>query len=467
MKETNDSATMSSKEKTVIPVGTIQPKWANNAVIYELNTRQFSKAGNFAEVTNQLPRLKDLGIDIIWFMPIHPISDVKRKGTSGIFVNNIQDPEERKLYQGSPYSIADYRKINPDFGTVKDFEIMVSKIHELGMKIILDWVPNHTGWDHPWIKEHSDFYTKVDGKIIDPIDYNTGESWGWTDVADLNYDNPKMRQAMIDDMKFWITERKIDGFRMDVAHGVPNDFWDDCAKQLRAAANGDLFLLAEGEVPEQRNSGAFAADYGWSLHHLLNNIAKGKKTAADIDKWYEEDNRKFNRGYHMNFITNHDENTWAGTIKERMGKAEDALAVFVFTYEGMPLIYNGQEASLDKRLAFFEHDPIEWGNYNKTGFYKKLTGLKRSSKALANGESGGKIQKISTSIPESIFAFAREKEDNVVITIINMSKKEQNFDIELGEFSGSYSNVFEEGSITLPKKMTLKMFPWEYLVFSR
>ena len=466
---------MKDKQATTTPelitapensTGTIQPDWANNAVIYELNTRQFSEAGNFAEVIKQLPRIKKLGVDIIWFMPIHPISEEKRKATGDVLVDNIRDPEERKKYQGSPYAVADYRKVNPDYGTDADFTSMVDVIHSLGMKIILDWVPNHTGWDHPWITEHPDYYTQVDGKIIDPIDYNTGESWGWTDVADLNYENPKMRQAMIDDMKFWVMNRNVDGFRMDVAHGVPNDFWVECAKQLRKASGGDVYLLAEGEVPEQRNSGSFAADYGWSLHHLLNEVAKGEKTAADIDKWYEADGEKYTRGYHMNFTSNHDENTWAGTVKERMGAAADAMAVFVFTFEGMPLIYNGQEASLDKRLEFFERDPIDWGNYDKTSFYKKLTELKHNNVALSNGEHGGKIQKIATSNDDDIYAFARQKGENTVITIINMSKKEQEIDVEIDKFAGGYSNLFEQGSVTLPSKMTLNMAPWEYLVFS-
>lgn len=443
---------------------TIQPDWAKNAVIYELNTRQFSENGTFSEVTAQLPRLKKLGVDIIWFMPIFPISEKNRKATGDVLVDNIRDPEERKKYQGSPYAVADFKKVNPDYGSKADFKTMVDKIHSLGMKIILDWVPNHTGWDHPWIESNRDFYTQVDGKIIDPIDYNTGESWGWTDVADLNYDNKEMRKAMIADMKYWITDMNIDGFRMDVAHGVPNDFWVECSKELRAA--GEVYMLAEGEVPEQRNSGSFASDYGWSLHHLLNEIAKGKKKASAIDEWYKADSEKYTRGYHMNFTSNHDENTWAGTVKERMGNAGDAMAVFTFTFEGMPLIYNGQEASLNKRLEFFERDPIEWGNYNKSTFYHKLTELKHKNQALANGEFGGKIQKLATTDDENIYAFAREKNGDKVITIINMSKSAKEIDIDLGKFAGGYSNVFEEGSLTLPSKMTLKMAPWEYLVFS-
>ena len=464
----NESELVDKNSKTTSMIdngnNTIQPEWAINAVIYELNTRQFSQNGTFAEVTEQLPRLKKLGVDIIWFMPIFPISEEKRKATGGVLVDNIRDPEERKKYQGSPYSVADYKKVNPDHGTDADFKVMVDKIHSLGMKIILDWVPNHTGWDHPWITEHRDFYTQVDGKIIDPIDYNTGESWGWTDVADLNFDNKEMRKEMISDMKYWITDMNVDGFRMDVAHGVPNDFWVECSKALRAV--GDIYMLAEGEVPEQRNSGSFAADYGWSLHHLLNEIAKGKKKASAIDEWHKTDNEKYTRGYHMNFTSNHDENTWAGTVKERMGDAGDAMAVFIFTFEGMPLIYNGQEASLDKRLEFFEKDPIEWGTYNKTGFFQKLAELKHKNKALRNGEHGGKVQKLTTSDSENVYAFTREKDGDRVITLINMSKVAREIDLDLGKLAGGYSNVFEEGSVTLPSKMTIKMAPWEYLVFS-
>lgn len=443
---------------------TIQPEWAKNAVIYEVNLRQFSPEGDLKGFEAQLPRLKKLGVDILWLMPIFPISMEKRKAKDKVLVSEIKDPTERKKYKGSPYAVQDFTKVNPDYGTNEEFKALMEKIHGMGMRVILDWVPNHTGWDHKWITENPEYYTKVDGKITDPINPETKEPWGWDDVADLNYDNQQMRKAMIADMKYWITDMNIDGFRMDVAHGVPNDFWKQCSDALFAA--GNIFMLAEGEVPAQRNDGYFAADYGWSLHHLLNEVAQGKKKATDIVKWHEADLKKHTRGYHMNFITNHDENSWNGTVEERMGDAADAMSIFTFTFEGMPLIYNGQEAPLKKRLEFFVADPIEWNGYPKTEFYQKLTGLKHSNKALLNGEDGGAVEYIETN-DEDVLAYKREKDNSRVITILNFSKEAKEVEIDLGKMAGAYSHVLNQGSTTLPADFKVSMAPWEGLVFAQ
>jgi len=234
------------------------PEWAKQANIYEVNVRQYTEEGTFDAFSTHLPRLKSMGVDILWMMPIFPISDTKKKGTLGSY-----------------YAVSDFRTTNPEFGSMESFENLLGKAHALGMKVILDWVPNHTGWDHVWIKSNKDFYTQDKaGNIVDPIDPNTGKSWGWTDVADLNYDNPEMRKQMIDDMLFWVNDVKIDGFRMDVAHNVPNDFWQDASDQL-FAANNDLYMLAESEVTDHVNNGYFHTIYGWGMHHLLNDIAKG------------------------------------------------------------------------------------------------------------------------------------------------------------------------------------------------
>ena len=264
------------------------PDWAKSAAIYEVNTRQFSPEGNFKGIETQLERLSEMGIDILWLMPINPISELKRKAEGDLLVSEIADPEERKKYYGSPYAVADYKAVNPDYGTMADFKSLLNACHAKGMKLIIDWVPNHTGWDNPWITAHPEWYTQdKDGNIIDPIDYNTGKSWGWTDVADLNYDNMEMRKAMQDAMLFWIKDIGIDGFRVDVAHGIAQDFWDSTAPIL-TGANPEVFLLAESEVPSHRNNSTFHADYGWGFHHLMNEIAHGEKNATDIDKWYTE-----------------------------------------------------------------------------------------------------------------------------------------------------------------------------------
>jgi glycosidase len=279
------------------------PDWAKNANTYEVNVRQYTEEGTLEAFSRHLPRLQKMGVDILWLMPIHPISMKNRKAKGDLNVEDINSETERKKYLGSPYSVANYTEVNPDLGTMKDFNNLVHQVHELGMKIIIDWVPNHTGWDNPWITEHPEWYTQDSlGNIIDPIDYNTGKSWGWTDVADLNYDNKDMRKEMIKSMQFWLEEGGIDGFRVDVAHGIPQDFWNEMTPAL-VDSKKDIFLLAESEVPSHRNENTFHATYGWSFHHLLNDIAKGEKRAEDIDKWYVENNQKFNKGLDLMFTS--------------------------------------------------------------------------------------------------------------------------------------------------------------------
>ncbi len=418
------------------------PEWAKDASIYEVNMRQFTEEGTFEAFSNHLQRIKDMGIEIIWLMPIHPISKEKRKGTLG-----------------SPYAVADYKAVNPEYGTLEDFDAMVNKIHDLGMKVIIDWVPNHTGWDNVWIEEHPEWYTKNDeGEIIDPIDYNTGESWGWTDVADLNYDNPEMRAEMIETLKWWINERNIDGFRMDVAHGVPDDFWKAANEELKK--QGDIFLLAEGEVPKQRNEGGFHADYGWSVHHLLNEVAQGEKNADDIWAYYMEDTSKFEKGYHMMFTSNHDENTWAGTVFDRMGDAHKAMAVFTATFDGMPLIYGGQEEPLRKQLEFFEKDNIGFENYAYQDFYTDLLKLKKENAALWNGEYGAAPTRISND-PDVLF-FYREKDENRVTVCINFTNSKKT--ISLAEDIRSQMNEIEMSESADLSENEIVLNPWGYII---
>ncbi len=420
------------------------PDWAKSATIYEVNMRQFTDEGTFEAFSTHLLRIKDMGIDIIWLMPIHPISKEKRKGELG-----------------SPYAVADYKAVNPEYGSLQDFDAMVKKIHDLGMKVIIDWVPNHTGWDNPWITANPDWYTQNDkGEIIDPIDYNTGESWGWTDVADLNYDSQEMRNEMIETLKYWIHERGIDGFRMDVAHGVPDDFWMECNEALKK--EGDIFLLAEGEVPKQRNAGGFHADYGWTFHHLLNDIAKGKHDVDDIWKYFEEDTDKFNKGFHMNFTSNHDENTWAGTVFDRMGDAHKALAVVTSTFDGMPLIYGGQEEPMKKRLEFFKKDTIGFKDYAYQDFYTSLMNLKKDNEALWNGEFGARPESICNS--NSVLGFKRTMGDNEVKVFINLSAEAQKVTSEVDLITDKLKIESEE-EVTFEGN-ELSMAPWSYIVFA-
>lgn len=449
------------------------PDWHKNAVIYEVNLRHFTAENTFKSFEAHIPRLKEMGIDILWFMPINPVSVKNRKGELG-----------------SPYSIGDYYKTNPEFGTMEDFKHMVQAIHDAGMYIIIDWVPNHTGWDNPWITEHPDWYTKdKDGNIIDPIDYNTGKSWGWTDVADLNYDNSEMRLGMIEALKFWVNETGIDGYRMDVAHGVPADFWVQCADSLYALK--PLYMLSEGEVPEIVNNGTFIADYGWEMHHLLNEIAKtqganrksaaqlvqgnvvdgekkeqAKKTALDIDALLAKKSTQYSKGYQMQFTSNHDENSWAGTEFARMGDGHKAFAVLTATFNGIPLLYTGQESAMDKQLEFFKKDSIPWADYSYAGFYKSLYDLKHRNQALWNGTHGGSLVKIPTGNDENIYAFTREKDGDRVVVIINLSAQKQKATIGGDNATGVYTNIFTEEKQELKKDDVLELNAWDYVVLS-
>ena len=461
------------EDSTVALEKPLVPEWHKNAVIYEVNLRHYTKEGTFKSFEAELPRLKDLGVDILWFMPINPVSKKNSKGTLG-----------------SPYAVADYYATNPDYGTMDDFKHLLKAIHDQGMYCIIDWVPNHSGWDNPWIKEHPDWYTHDEkGNIIDPIDYNTGKSWGWTDVADFNYDNKELRAGMIAAMKFWVKDVGIDGLRVDVAHGVPVDFWEQCSDSLYKVK--PLFMLAEAEVPEIVNNGAFVMDYGWEMHHLLNEIAKyqganrktgaktvqgnavegdktkiEKKTALDIDSMLAKKAKLYKKGYQMQFTSNHDENSWSGTEFQRMGAGHKAFAVLTATFDGMPLIYTGQESAMDKQLKFFEKDEIPWGDYSYTDFYKTLFALKHKNKALWNGENGGKLVKIPTGNDENIYAFIREKEGDKVVVIINLSSKEQKAKLGGSNFAGEYKDIFAKKQTKLSEGMEMTLKAWEYFVFS-
>ena len=435
------------------------PQWAESAVLYEVNTRNVTAEGTFNSFRTHLPRLRSMGVDILWFMPIHPISMKNRKATNGDLVESIEDPVERAKYLGSPYAVADYKAVNPNLGTMQDFKELVNDAHRRGLKVIIDWVPNHTGWDNPWITEHPEWYTKdKEGNITDPINPETGESWGWTDVADLNYDNAEMRLAMLDAMKYWVTEADIDGFRVDVAHGIQDDFWDQMKADFINLPK-ELFMLAESEVPYHRNSGAFHATYGWSFHHLMNEIAHEEKDVSDIKKWFKQNRSQFKKGFNLHFTSNHDENTWAGTVFDRMGEAHKALAVLAATYDGMPLLYNGQEIPLDFRIPFFEKDTIHWNNIQYNDFYRALFELKDRCTALRN-QSGAEPEIISDS--DKVLAFRRKDKYDEIVVIINLTDEVQEYtlDITFENFRDVHTNSLEDATAG----ETREIEPWDYYV---
>ena len=318
--KTEKTATTKSEEKTIAP---FSDKVMETAVIYEANIRQYSKEGTFDKFTNDIPQLKELGVKIIWLMPIFPISETKRKATGGSdskFASEFPKEEQSK-YLGSYYAVSDFTKINPEFGTIKDFRKLIKTAHENEMYVVLDWVPNHTGWDHTWLKTNPEFYNQNEkGEVIHPKDTD------WTDVADLNYDNKDLRTAMVNDMLYWITKEEVDGFRCDVAGSVPTNFWQEAIPKLRAKK--DIFMLAEAWEPELLADGLFDMAYGWDRHHTMNHMAKGENAAKVWKENFVKDTTRYaSDDVLMTFVTNHDENSWNGTIKERLGESWEAMTV--------------------------------------------------------------------------------------------------------------------------------------------
>jgi glycosidase len=424
------------------PVKTGIPEWTKNSVLYEVNIRQYTPEGTFKAFESHLPRLKELGVDILWIMPIHPISEKNRKGSLGSY-----------------YAVKDYKGINPEFGTLEDFKSLVNKAHEMGFKVIIDWVANHTGWDNQWITDHPEWYTKDSlGNIIPP-------NPDWSDIADLNFDSQPMRRAMIDAMDYWVKETNIDGFRCDVAWGVPQDFWEAATASLDSIK--PVYMLAEDEDHPALLEKAFESNYAWKLHHILNEVAQGKKTAADIQKYYTDSVHKYAPGaFPMQFITNHDENSWQGTEYERMGDAVKTFATLTFTIEGIPLLYSGQEAGLNKRLLFFEKDTINWSNLEMQKYYQSLISLKKSNEALWNGTAGAPMVFVGTSAPQQVLAFTRGKDKDQVLAVFNLSAQPVEATIQLPQ-AGDYQEYFSGETTTLEKSSTIKLDKWGYQVFVR
>ncbi len=434
-----------------------------SAVIYEANIRQYSPEGTLNAFTKDIPALKKLCIKIIWLMPIYPISETKRKATGDTFVSEIKDTVEQKKYLGSPYAVADYTKVNPDFGTKEDLDHLIETAHQNGMAVILDWVPNHTGWDHKWIKEHPGYYTKnKKGEITDPLN-DDGSSKGWQDVADLNYNNPELRKAMIAEMKYWIKEHNIDGYRCDVAGEVPVEFWKEAIPELRQIK--PLFMLAEAWEPELLKDHLFDMCYGWEEHFLMVDIAKEKKNALDFDQYMSKIDTMYEKDdILMNFVANHDENSWKGTVNESFGDAAEIMTVLTYMIPGMPLVYSGQEYGLNHRLKFFEKDSIPKQKGKWFQLYSKLGEIKNQSPALYGGKIKAEYTKIKNSEPEKILSFERNYKKDKLNFIGNLSNDTVSFKISL---KGSFVNILNNKKVFLSSQKENKMFPWEYIIIKK
>ena len=411
-----------------------------DSVIYEVNVRQYSESGTFEDFTKDIPKLKDLGVKIIWLMPIHPISETKRKGTLGSY-----------------YSISNYREINPEFGNKEDFDKLITEAHKNEMYVILDWVANHTGWDHHWIKTNPEFYTKnSSGEIIDPINPSTGESWGWTDVADLNFENMEMQEEMIQAMEYWVKEHNIDGYRLDAAHSCPASFWKKSIDRLNETKK--VLMLAESDG---YHTGGFELielfdmSYNWSGHHVLNRIFKKENNSKDLKENIVRNINDYSSEHIlMNFTSNHDENTWAGTVFDRYGNGAKTFAALTYFLPGIPLIYNGQEYGLDKRLAFFEKDFIPKKESDFFDFYKKLNKLKKENNLL-NIDPKIKFEVIETN-SNNLVCFKRSIGEESIYFIANLSETKQ--EVQTG-VKKKLRSLNKQGEVSLENNV---LEPWEF-----
>ena len=415
------------------------PVWSKNATIYEVNIRQFTPEGTFRAFEEHLSRLQQMGIKILWLMPIQPIGLEKRKGSLGSY-----------------YSIRDYYGINPEYGTLEDFKRLVSRAHSLEMYVIIDWVANHTSWDNDLITTHPEWYKKDSlGNIISPVA-------DWSDVAGLDYTQPGLWTYMNDALSYWIRETDIDGYRCDVAGMLPVGFWNQAVPELKMIK--EVFMLAEWDTPDMHDT-AFDATYSWDLYHLMNQIAKGEKRPARIDSLLMVERKTYPAdAYRMRFTTNHDENSWNGTVFERLGEGAETFAALTFTFPGIPLIYTGQEAALDKRLPFFEKDSIAWGDFPLGDFYTKLVRLKASHPALWSGNDGGEFIRVNTSADSAIYAFIRILGDDRVLSIFNFSPTAQTFTLKGEDYAGDYKELFKDEERTFTGKDTVSLQPWQYLI---
>lgn len=413
------------------------PDWSRDATIYQINVRQFTPEGTLAKAQAELPRLKALGVRILWLMPIHPIGEKNRKGTLG-----------------SPYSVTDYQGVNPEFGTLDDMKAFVKAAHELGMYVILDWVANHTAWDHPWVSEHPEWYER-DYKG----DFHPTSFFDWSDIIDLDYNQPGLRRAMTEAMAFWVREVGIDGYRCDTASMVPLDFWNNVRAELDAIK--PVFMLGEAETRDLHQQ-AFDASYAWNLYNGLRGATAGSGAGPLVDFFSQDDNTWPAEAMRMTFTSNHDHNSWHATEFTAFGDALPAAMALGFATRGIPLIYNGQEAGNTKMLKFFERDPIEWREHPNGAYLARLVKLKQDNPALHNGAWGGRMLHVPNSEPAKVFSFVRQVEGNKVLAVFNFSAQPVKVALKETLFPGTYTDFGSGQPVTLAADSTVTLPAWGY-----
>ncbi|HLY68668.1 MAG TPA: alpha-amylase family glycosyl hydrolase [Puia sp.] len=436
----NDESIQNNSSGIDTSASTEHPSWSYQSNIYEVNLRQYSADGSFKEFAKSLPRLKEMGVEVLWFMPINPIGLEGRKAT----------PKEL----GSYYAIKDYYAINKEFGTMDDWKSLVNQAHRMGFKVLMDWVANHSSPDNFWMTTHPDFYKRdAAGKAIVPN--------GWDDTRKLDYSNHELRDTMISAMKYWITGSDVDGFRCDDASDVPDDFWKAAIGGLRKMKT--VFMLAEGDKPSLHDDG-FDETYPWSVMSVAYGIYSGKTSLHQLDSVIAHNDSTFPKNaFRLYFTTNHDENSWNGTEFERFGEDYRTFAVWAFTMKNsVPLIYSGQEVPNKKRLKFFVKDTIRWNQFGLAPFYKTLNSLRRSTEALSADAS---FTKMITGKDNAVYAFVREKNGHKIVVLLNFSKQQQQFFIADNKIKGYGKNVFGGNIEELNTDKKFIMEPGAFIVY--
>lgn len=421
----------------------VSPDWVKDAVIYEIFPRNYSQKGDFNSITSDLDRLKNLGVTVLWLMPVHPVGKLKSKGTIG-----------------SPYAVKDYYAINPDYGTKADLQKLISEAHKRGLKVIIDIVANHTAWDSVMMKNKAFYTQNGKGEIIPPVP-------DWADVADLNYDNAELRKYMIEMLKSWIRDYDLDGFRCDVAGFVPTDFWEEARREVDKI-KPDTIWLAEWESPDLLVK-AFNLDYSWANHATLADVLFGNKPAYEIRKTWEADRAKNPKNaLRMRFSDNHDERRAIARFGEKGAMAAQALA---FTLDGVPMFYNGMEVGDTAESgapALFEKLPIFWQIQERRPqfpqFYKGMIDLRKNSFALRRGE----LVWLKNSDEDRVLTFRRTSGREEILVAINMSNEPFFGSVET---SGNFEEITPRNGQADDKKSaalpSLSLNSYEFRIFRK
>ncbi|HYH14053.1 MAG TPA: alpha-amylase family glycosyl hydrolase [Flavisolibacter sp.] len=402
-----------------------------DATIYQVNIRAFSPEGNLQGVTAKLDHIKSLGVNVIYLMPIYPVGAVRS-------VN-------------SPYAVRDYKAVGEEFGTLEDLRTLVSTAHQKDMAVILDFVANHTAWDHPWITSNKSWYRQdANGNIVSPAGFN--------DVAQLNFDNDSLRTAVIEALRYWVFAANVDGYRFDFADNVPVAFWKEAITSLRGIEGHQLLLFAEGTRNDHFRTG-FDLTFGFSFYGNLKDVYQNGKTATQIN---EVNKTEYTNAYDasrvVRYISNHDINLSDGTPKELFGGEKGALAAFVIAsyMKGVPMIYNGQEIGYNNRINYFKRDPINWtANSAVTEEYKKILGFRNSSLPIREGQ-------LYTYSSDDVVAFSKEQGDEKVFTMVNVRNKTVDYTLPASLANTTWKEAYANGNVTLQAKVTLQ--PYQYIV---